>query len=181
MGVRLYTPTLGRFLQTDPVPGGNANTYTYPGDPVNANDLNGKMGCGTRGYSRGCGSCGWRCTYHSFRHSWHHFWNSKPVRTMWAGARLGVDIYGLMTRWREAYGLYRGYKEWRGWAAVGGRVKKRKYCGNNPGWECGLKFGAGLFGISDVYHSARNFYNLTFAPTPGRLIEPGLRGSRGMI
>jgi len=41
MGARQYNPTTGRFLTTDPVPGGNANTYTYPTDPVNALDLTG--------------------------------------------------------------------------------------------------------------------------------------------
>ncbi|POX43747.1 sugar-binding protein, partial [Streptomyces sp. Ru71] len=29
MGVRLYNPTTGRFLSTDPIPGGNANAYEY--------------------------------------------------------------------------------------------------------------------------------------------------------
>jgi hypothetical protein len=42
MGVRLYAPLLGRFLQTDPIYGGNPNTYTYPVDPINAHDLDGK-------------------------------------------------------------------------------------------------------------------------------------------
>jgi RHS repeat-associated protein len=41
MGVRTYAPTLGRFLQTDPEPGGGANTYSYPTDPINQYDLNG--------------------------------------------------------------------------------------------------------------------------------------------
>jgi RHS repeat-associated protein len=43
MGVRSYVPQLGRFLQTDPVPGGSANAYDYAGqDPVNAFDLDGE-------------------------------------------------------------------------------------------------------------------------------------------
>ncbi len=42
MGVRLYAPVLGRFLSVDPVPGGSANAYAYPTDPVNAFDLDGK-------------------------------------------------------------------------------------------------------------------------------------------
>jgi hypothetical protein len=35
-------PGLGRFIGTDPVTGGNANTYNYPADPLNANDYPGK-------------------------------------------------------------------------------------------------------------------------------------------
>ncbi|MER7622184.1 RHS repeat-associated core domain-containing protein [Streptomyces sp. NPDC126503] len=42
MGVRLYTPATGRFLSLDPVYGGGANAYAYPGDPVNEYDLDGK-------------------------------------------------------------------------------------------------------------------------------------------
>jgi RHS repeat-associated protein len=43
MGVRLYDPDLGRFLQTDPVPGGSANPYDYANqDPYNNFDLDGR-------------------------------------------------------------------------------------------------------------------------------------------
>ncbi|MFE4612048.1 DNRLRE domain-containing protein [Streptomyces niveus] len=42
MGVRLYNSTTGRFLSVDPVQGGGANRYGYPGDPVNQNDLDGR-------------------------------------------------------------------------------------------------------------------------------------------
>lgn len=42
MGARSYVPELGRFLQTDPVPGGSANTYAYTyGDPINSSDPTG--------------------------------------------------------------------------------------------------------------------------------------------
>jgi hypothetical protein len=33
-----------RFLTPDPVPGGNANTYVYPTDPITMYDLNGQWG-----------------------------------------------------------------------------------------------------------------------------------------
>ncbi|MFJ8577241.1 LamG-like jellyroll fold domain-containing protein [Micromonospora sp. NPDC093277] len=48
MGVRLYSPALGRFLQVDPIDGGNATAYDYcAGDPVNCTDLDGKWGWGS--------------------------------------------------------------------------------------------------------------------------------------
>ncbi|WP_322749837.1 MULTISPECIES: RHS repeat-associated core domain-containing protein [unclassified Frankia] len=45
MGVRLYNPLTGRFLQVDPLPGGNANAYDYcSGDPINCTDIDGRWG-----------------------------------------------------------------------------------------------------------------------------------------
>ena len=41
MGDRQYVPLLGRFLSVDPIPGGNANDYNYPNDPINDSDLTG--------------------------------------------------------------------------------------------------------------------------------------------
>lgn len=43
MGVRLYLPSTGRFLSTDPMAGGSCNAYEYVcGDPVNSFDLDGR-------------------------------------------------------------------------------------------------------------------------------------------
>jgi RHS repeat-associated protein len=47
MGARSYVPELGRFLQTDPRPGGSANAYTYTyGDPVDSIDPSGEYTLG---------------------------------------------------------------------------------------------------------------------------------------
>ncbi|UIX34578.1 DNRLRE domain-containing protein [Streptomyces sp. GQFP] len=43
MGVRLYDPTTGRFLQTDPVYGGNTSVYIYPADPIGQVDTSGEL------------------------------------------------------------------------------------------------------------------------------------------
>ena len=41
MGARLYNAATGLFTATDPQPGGGANAYAYPTDPVNSFDLDG--------------------------------------------------------------------------------------------------------------------------------------------
>jgi RHS repeat-associated protein len=41
MGDRLYNSATGRFTSLDPEPGGSANPYAYPTDPINQYDLNG--------------------------------------------------------------------------------------------------------------------------------------------
>jgi len=47
MGRRAYVPTIGQFLQSDPVPGGGASAYGYTnGDPVNDFDLSGTISAG---------------------------------------------------------------------------------------------------------------------------------------
>ncbi|MCU1460945.1 MAG: hypothetical protein JWO37_1020 [Acidimicrobiales bacterium] len=42
MGARQYLPSVGRFLQVDPVEGGCSNDYVYVDDPINHQDLDGQ-------------------------------------------------------------------------------------------------------------------------------------------
>ncbi len=57
MGARSYVPQLGRFLQSDPRPGGSANAYTYVfGDPINSNDLTGEYSNGPSAWALGLAS-----------------------------------------------------------------------------------------------------------------------------
>lgn len=54
MGARSYVPQLGRFLQSDPLPGGSANSYAYTdGDPVDETDLTGMFVEGSYLYAVG--------------------------------------------------------------------------------------------------------------------------------
>ncbi|WP_254402007.1 DNRLRE domain-containing protein [Streptomyces sp. AC555_RSS877] len=83
MGVRLYDPTSGRFLSTDPMLGGNANAYDYAfGDPINRLDLDGRWSW-------------WKTWYYSWGrvkiHAWR-FWD-------WQGLHVGGSVYVYFNRY----------------------------------------------------------------------------------
>ncbi|MFD6819903.1 DNRLRE domain-containing protein [Streptomyces sp. NPDC060085] len=105
MGVRLYNPGTGRFLQVDPVVGGGANAYEYCGaDPVGCTDLTGTL----------------------YVHWWRPWWSSSyfvklllnKSETRWvaygtggAAAFVGwaKDIKWIPPNWKHAITAIRGY------------------------------------------------------------------------
>lgn len=91
MGARLYSPTIGRFLEVDPVDGGSCNDYDYTcADPSNGRDLDGKCYnrnplTGKRTFVRG-GSTFGRCNF-----STRAAFAVAPSRVPYKAARNVVD------------------------------------------------------------------------------------------
>ncbi|MEU4395567.1 DNRLRE domain-containing protein [Kribbella sp. NPDC023855] len=130
MGVRLYNPVSGRFLQTDPVYGGSCNAYEYTcADPVDKTDLDGKRTC--LGFRKWCFSIGKRKSKWSWcgdcfiMHAGRKFkkWTDRQIRR---GKKYGkacvMGAVGLSST-RGARGRY-GYRprykmNWKRWGWQG--------------------------------------------------------------
>ncbi|WP_413230362.1 DNRLRE domain-containing protein [Kitasatospora herbaricolor] len=94
MGVRLYNPSTGRFLSTDPVAGGNANAYEYcHGDPVNCTDLDGRWSAS-------------RTRYYSWGRISGKYWSPGGWGTGIGGVSLTIVANRLWTYRIGAYGWY---------------------------------------------------------------------------
>jgi hypothetical protein len=125
MGVRLYNPATGRFLTVDPVVGGNPNAYTYPVDPVNMYDLDGRwgfkkfmrrVGWGTGMLSTGLGAmsfCQW-CQAGSLAlagvsaGAWALGGNYSQARSVLLAGAVGAFTGGA-GRWGGRFGITRYY------------------------------------------------------------------------
>lgn len=131
MGVRLYNPVTGRFLQVDPVYGGSCNDYEYTcADPVDKTDLDGKRGCWSP----------W-CHYHKTKKilkGWwkaanRHKWVRKVTRNRYVRACFG-GAFGVLT----VDTIKNGWKAlkkkgWR-WGAAGCAGGMIMYHARKKGW-----------------------------------------------
>jgi len=124
MGVRLYSPALGRFLQVDPAVGASDSAYGYcAGDPVSCTDTTGYgTECERRWWTWWCGqvlNLGWWPV--RIAQNWVGGWwgghAECPCRTLW---------WGWSSRWffadTDAFMVYKwswvtpGWTWWGFWA-----------------------------------------------------------------
>ncbi|XVQ85338.1 RHS repeat-associated core domain-containing protein [Microbispora siamensis] len=102
MGVRLYNPATGRFLQTDPVAGGSANPYDYAmQDPIQRLDLDGRKVKAACWDYEGLG--------------WRGFGLARlTINVHWC--RTTANLIDVKKSWVEALPSAIYPTEWRGWA-----------------------------------------------------------------
>jgi RHS repeat-associated protein len=101
MGARQYVPSLGRFLEADPVPGGCANDYAYvSGDPVNSSDLTGEL--------QSCKAASWVGDGGTFTLRWmpdiaRYEWGF-DINPDWEEESGATYADYQLTRWHQPYG-----------------------------------------------------------------------------
>jgi hypothetical protein len=104
MGVRLYSPTAGRFLSVDPVAGGSCNNYDYTcQDPANKFDLDGRCWNPVR----------------------HKCWTYHAAAATWDLVKMGAYVGSMVDGGGEAVGGYRAYRFYRSERAAGRAAKFR--------------------------------------------------------
>jgi RHS repeat-associated protein len=112
MGVRVYDPRSGRFLQVDPVESGCANKYDYAyQDPVNGFDLDGRQCSYSPDRWPGVFDFRSACRWHDWCYRTH------------ARSRLGCDN-GFYYRMKQSCYRYHGDIRW--WQF--GKLQRRNWC-----------------------------------------------------
>ncbi|MEU4492931.1 DNRLRE domain-containing protein [Streptomyces sp. NPDC023998] len=118
MGVRLYDPSLGRFLSADPVRGGSCNAYDYAcADPVNNDDVTGCATCRVpkhawtgRSFTTVLRTTAW--SYGSWQnYNYHWFWD--VVSGDWGP--LPITSWKRQYKYRKQYVFKCRVAAWYGW------------------------------------------------------------------
>lgn len=124
MGVRLYDAVTGLFASLDPVAGGNPNAYTYPTDPINSFDLDGKS---WRDKLKRAKDKAWGGVKSGARSAWGASgsaskWLTNSNSLVARGLRFGCSMsYGVVSTGCSAvYGL--AYARQGRWAEAAGQV-----------------------------------------------------------
>jgi RHS repeat-associated protein len=131
MGVRLYNPATGRFLQTDPVYGGSCNAYEYTcADPIDKTDLDGKKWCWTPvcHYKKAKKIVkGWYKSANKYK--WVRvFTQNRYLRSCIAGA-IGVSMFDTIKNGRAKLATHG-----RRWGIAGCAAGLWAYHGRRTGW-----------------------------------------------
>jgi RHS repeat-associated protein len=114
MGVRLYNTVTGRFLQVDPIYGGNATAYDYcSGDPVNCYDLDGKWSW--KGALKSAGRWAWK-------NKWDIALTAVSFVPVVAPVAWAYRAYRIVRVARAAQGLGGGIRATRATSALAGRM-----------------------------------------------------------
>jgi len=153
MGVRLYNPTIGRFLTVDPVPGGNDNAYVYVLNPTDQFDLNGKWcAFGKRANGRCRGAEGAASTWSGIKTTaYSHYQHVTVSASLCVFVCVGGSAQGGVgsLNWGQV-GL--GYGISGGWNTA-------KASGNGRSYYYGFGGSAGVGGSyswqTDVFHKSR--------------------------
>jgi RHS repeat-associated protein len=134
MGVRLYNPTTGRFLQVDPVPGGSATRYDYTDqDPINRYDVDGRC---------------WNPINHKC-------WTHHAAAMAWDLGKMAFYTFSLVDglgELRIGYGAYRFYRAER---AAGRAARFRPLGRGRNKWR---RLGD-AFGIISGYYDFRDDFD----------------------
>ncbi len=169
MGVRLYNPVTGLFTSTDPVEGGNANAYTYPSDPVNSVDLDGRFGGWFKkkwNEARDSGRSAWNGIRSAARSTWRASgrasvwltnsnhpvsrWMRRGCAVAWGHVGTACSLvyagaYARQKRWGEMGGQLAGL--------AGGEVGKRLVSrGFKSAWKRSVRNSRGRWKVKPLNH-----------------------------
>lgn len=168
MGVRLYAPAFGRFLQVDPVSGGSANAYDYcNADPINCTDLGGTVAAKKRKVVRSSNPIGpvatwWKrqmCLMNPLCLAALHGTYTASISGPFAGVSLSFNLHGGRPNLYLGFGRQhgRGLESLRRLQGVGSWAKVGASVGWSPGIpDTDVTFSGGISGCVRICIDGQN-------------------------